>query len=101
MREWRYDRGHLPMLSTIGAVNEIQRCDNAEIKRCLADRLAVKYRARMLVSVAHKGRRASPLNQPRVKKMDHSTAVWKIAPPLYLRGIFLALTVFDGPSPSP
>jgi hypothetical protein len=44
-------QGHLPLLSAIGAVNEIQRCDNAEIKRCLADRLAVEYRARRLFSL--------------------------------------------------
>ena len=41
--------------SVIGAVDGVQRCDDAEVERCLAHRLAVKYRGRRLVPLANEG----------------------------------------------
>jgi len=41
--------------SVIGAVDGVQRCDDAEVERRLRNRLAVKYRGRGLVPLANEG----------------------------------------------
>src|ERR1700748_426667 len=41
--------------SSIGAVHGVQRGDDPEIKRCLANRLTAKYRTGRLITLAHEG----------------------------------------------
>jgi len=87
--------------SAIGAVHEVQRSDDAEIECCLGNQLAVKYRARRLVSLANEGGRASTLHQTRMKEMDHPAAIRNVDPALDQQRIGFAVTVFDDPITQP
>src|SRR5215467_899503 len=84
-------------LSTIGAVHKVQRCDDAEIERCLANRLAVEDRSHRFVSLAEEGGRVGVLHQPRMKEMDYAAAVRNIDPTLHEQWVGLAVTIFDDP----
>ena len=84
-------------LSTIGTVNKVQRCDDAQIKRGLANGLAVQYRAWRFASLAYEGRRTSTPNQSRMIEMDHTATVRDIDPALDQNRVGFAVAVFDDP----